>query len=325
MTEKQPEKTAARADRRAQRRVRSRRMNPQAQMALTEHLRELRNRVIKSAIAVVLGMVVGFVVYNPFMAYITEPLTAVAEAQGQEAAVNYNSVGGPFNQMVQVAMTLGIIISSPVWLYQIWAFIMPALQKKEKRYAYGFVLAAVPLFLAGCAVAVLVLPTAVVALTSFTPSGGTNLIGADVYVTFFMQLILTFGISFVLPVLLVGLNMVGILKGRTILRSWRWVVIIVLIISAMAAPGPDMMTMFYLAIPLLLLFFIAVAICLLLDRRRARRAAARETQTELSADSATSADELDAVGGSGRAGGPVDLAATSEEELRRLGGPEPGR
>ncbi|WP_271403625.1 twin-arginine translocase subunit TatC [Kocuria palustris] len=299
MTEMQPEKPAGRpsaADRREQRRVRSRRRNPQAQMALTEHLRELRNRLIKSAIGLVIGMVLGFVVYNPFMAYITEPLTAVAEAQGQEAAVNYNSVGGPFNQMVQVALTLGVIISSPVWLYQIWAFIMPALQKKEKRYAYGFVLAAVPLFLIGCAVAVLVLPTAVIALTSFTPTGGTNLIGADVYVTFFMQLILTFGISFVLPVLLVGLNMLGLLKGRTILRSWRWVVIIVLIISAMAAPGPDMMTMFYLAVPLLLLFFLAVALCLLLDRRKAKRAAAREAETGLGADSATSAEDLSAMG-----------------------------
>lgn len=298
MTEKQPEKSAGRSagpDRREQRRMRSRRRNPQAQMALTEHLRELRNRLIKAAIGLVIGMVLGFVVYNPFMAYITEPLTAVAEAQGQEAAVNYNSVGGPFNQMVQVALTLGVIISSPVWLYQIWAFIMPALQKKEKRYAYGFVLAAVPLFLIGCAVAVLVLPTAVIALTSFTPTGGTNLIGADVYVTFFMQLILTFGISFVLPVLLVGLNMMGILKGRTILRSWRWVVIIVMIISAMAAPGPDMMTMFYLAVPLLL-FFLAVALCLILDRRKAKRAAAREAETGLGADSATSAEDLRAMG-----------------------------
>lgn len=297
MTEKQPETSAAAgADRREQRRMRSRRRNPQAQMALTEHLRELRNRLIKSAIGLVIGMVLGFVVYNPFMAYITEPLTAVAEAQGQEAAVNYNSVGGPFNQMVQVALTLGVIISSPVWLYQIWAFIMPALQKKEKRYAYGFVLAAVPLFLIGCAVAVLVLPTAVIALTSFTPTGGTNLIGADVYVTFFMQLILTFGISFVLPVLLVGLNMMGILKGRTILRSWRWVVIVVLIISAMAAPGPDMMTMFYLAVPLLLLFFLAVALCLILDRRKAKRRAAREAELGLGADSATSAEDLSTMG-----------------------------
>lgn len=299
MTEMQPEKPAggpSAADRREQRRVRSRRRNPQAQMALTEHLRELRNRLIKAAIGLVVGMILGFVVYNPFMSYITEPLTAVAEAQGQEAAVNYNSVGGPFNQMVQVALTLGVIISSPVWLYQIWAFIMPALQKKEKRYAYGFLLAAVPLFLTGCAVAVLVLPTAVIALTSFTPTGGTNLIGADVYVTFFMQLILTFGISFVLPVLLVGLNMLGLLKGRTILRSWRWVVIIVLIISAMAAPGPDMMTMFYLAVPLLLLFFLAVALCLLLDRRKAKRAAAREAETGLGADSATSAEDLSAMG-----------------------------
>lgn len=284
------------SDRRTERQVRSRRRNPQAQMALKEHLRELRNRLIKAAIALAIGMVLGFVVYNPFMSYITEPLLEVAERQGQDAAVNYSSVGGPFNQMVQVALTLGVIISSPVWLYQIWAFIMPALQKKEKRYAYGFVAAALPLFLAGCAMAVWVLPAAVVALTSFTPSGGTNLIGADVYVTFFLQLILTFGIAFVVPVLLVGLNMMGILPGRLIIKSWRWVVVIVLLISAMAAPGPDMMTMFYLAIPLLLLFFLAVLVCLLLDRRRAKRRRIRETETGAGADAATSMEELGRLG-----------------------------
>lgn len=284
------------SERRTERQVRSRRRNPQAQMALKEHLRELRNRLIKAAIALVIGMVLGFVVYNPFMSYITEPLMEVAARQGQEAAVNYSSVGGPFNQMVQVALTLGVIISSPVWLFQIWAFIMPALQKKEKRYAYGFVAAAVPLFLAGCVMAVWVLPAAVVALTSFTPSGGTNLIGADVYVTFFLQLILTFGIAFVVPVLLVGLNMVGILPGRLIVRSWRWVVVIVLLISAMAAPGPDMMTMFYLAVPLLLLFFLAVVICLLLDRRRAKRRRQQEAETGADADAATSIEELGRIG-----------------------------
>lgn len=284
------------SERRTERRVRSRRRNPQAQMALKEHLRELRNRLIKAAIALVIGMILGFMVYNPFMSYITEPLMEVAARQGQEAAVNYSSVGGPFNQMVQVALTLGVIISSPVWLYQIWAFIMPALQKKEKRYAYGFVAAAVPLFLAGCVMAVWVLPAAVVALTSFTPTGGTNLIGADVYVTFFLQLILTFGIAFVVPVLLVGLNMMGILPGRLIVRSWRWVVVIVLLISAMAAPGPDMMTMFYLAVPLLLLFFLAVVICLLLDRRRAKRRRLQEAGTGATADAATPIEELGRVG-----------------------------
>lgn len=303
-------------------------------MALKEHLRELRNRVIKSAIALVIGMVAGFVVYNPFMSYITAPLAEVAASQGNEAAVNYSSVGGPFNQMVQVALTLGVIISSPVWLYQIWAFIMPALQKKEKRYAYGFVAAAVPLFLAGCAMAVWVLPSAVVALTSFTPSGGTNLIGADVYVTFFLQLILTFGISFVVPVLLVGLNMMHILSGRVILKSWRWVIVIVLLISAMAAPGPDMMTMFYLAVPLLLLFFVAVALCLLLDRRRAKKRRAAGEETDATADRATSLEDLRRVGtrtevdadsgaarvdGAARGGGG-SVRATPAEELGRLGG-----
>ncbi|MEX5296685.1 twin-arginine translocase subunit TatC [Kocuria sp. CPCC 205268] len=274
----------------------ARKANPQAQMALAEHLRELRNRLIKSAVATVAGMVGGFFLYIPFMAYITEPLQRLAAAEGSEASINYSAVGSSFNIMVEVSLVLGLVLASPVWLYQIWAFVTPALHRSERRYAIGFLAAAVPLFLGGIAVAVLTLPTAVYALTAFTPAGGTNFISADVYLRFFLQLILTFGVAFVLPVFLVGLNMLGLLSGRTVLKSWRIVVVLVMLVSAMAAPGPDPMTMFYLAVPLLTLFFVAVGLCLLLDRGRARRQARAAAGTGATADLATSADELEQLG-----------------------------
>ncbi|MGX5359403.1 twin-arginine translocase subunit TatC [Kocuria sp. KH4] len=273
-----------------------RKANPQAQMALAEHLRELRNRLIKAAVATVLGMVGGFFLYQPFMGYITEPLARLAQAEGNQASINYSAVGSSFNIMVEVSLVLGLVLASPVWLYQLWAFVTPALHRTERRYAIGFLAAAVPLFLGGIAVAVLTLPTAVYALTAFTPAGGTNFISADVYLRFFLQLILTFGIAFVLPVFLVGLNMLGVLPGRTVLKSWRIVVVLVMVVSAMAAPGPDPMTMFYLAVPLLALFFVAVGLCLLLDRRRARREQRRAAATGASADAATSDDELERLG-----------------------------
>ncbi|MCM3689364.1 twin-arginine translocase subunit TatC [Kocuria rosea] len=273
-----------------------RKTNPEAQMALAEHLRELRNRLIKSAVAAALGTVAGFVLYEPFMTALKAPVDRLNDQSGREAVINFSGVGSSFNIMVEVSVVLGLILASPVWLYQAWAFIMPALHRSERRYATGFLAAAIPLFLAGVAVAVVALPAAVFALTAFTPEGSSNIITANEYIRFVLQLVLTFGIAFVLPVFLVGLNMVGVLSGRTVLRSWRIVVVAVMLISAMAAPGPDPMTMFYLAVPLLLLFFVAVGLCLVLDRRRARREARRAAATGATADAATSADALGRLG-----------------------------
>lgn len=296
-----PREPSPRNGRRTRRQQRSRKTNPQAQMALREHLRELRNRLIKSAVAAVLGAIAGFVVYKPFMGYITEPLQRLADS-GRTATINYSSVGGSFNIMVEVALVLGVIFASPVWLYQLWAFITPALHRRERRYALGFLAAAIPLFVGGCALAVTALPAAVYALTAFTPEGGANFVEANQYLRFFLQLILTFGFACVIPVLLVGLNMLGLVSGRTILKAWRVVVVVVLVISAMAAPGPDPMTMLYLAIPLLALFFVAVILCLLLDGRRVRKAARREAAAGATAASGTSAEELRRLGGPGRDG-----------------------
>ena len=170
--------SSRRQERRSRKKSTSRRNNPQAQMALKEHLREMRNRLIKSAIAAVIGAVAGFMVYNPFMQYITEPLQRLADS-GRTATINYSSVGGSFNIMVEVALVLGVIFASPVWLYQLWAFITPALHKHERRYAMGFLAAAIPLFIGGCVLAITALPAAVYALTAFTPEGGANFVEAN--------------------------------------------------------------------------------------------------------------------------------------------------
>src|SRR6478609_9417588 len=267
----------------------SRRSNPEGRMALLDHLKELRNRLFKAAIAVVLGTVVGFLVYQPMLAALIKPIRDLNEHEGRQATLNFDGVASSFDLMIQVSVFLGLIIASPVWLYQLWAFIVPGLHKKERRLALSFVAAAVPLFLGGVLLAWLVLPNAVRVLTDFTPSGGSNFISAQVYLSFVLRLLLAFGIAFLLPVVLFGLNLAGLIKGRQLVKSWRITVFLVCLFSAMAAPGADAMSMFYLAVPMLVLFFAAIGLCLLNDRRRDTRAAKVAAETEATADQAAEA------------------------------------
>ncbi|MET3812137.1 Sec-independent protein secretion pathway component TatC [Arthrobacter sp. UYEF3] len=141
-------------------------------------------------------------------------------------------------------------------------------------------------------IAWLVLPNAVRVLTDFTPSGGSNFISAQVYLSFVLRLLLAFGIAFLLPVVLFGLNLAGLVKGAQLLKSWRITVFLVCLFAAMAAPGADATSMFYLAVPMLLLFFTAIGLCVLNDRRREKRAATAAAETEATADQATPGPDL---------------------------------
>jgi sec-independent protein translocase protein TatC len=273
-------------------RARGRKANPEGRMALKEHLREARNRLFKAAIAVLVGTVAGFFLYDPVLRALGEPIVAINEQEGRQAALNFDTAASPFDLLIQVSIFLGVVLSSPVWLYQLWAFITPGLKSKERRIALAFIAVAVPLFLAGIALAWLILPNAVRVLTDFTPEDFSNLISVSVYFTFVLRLMLAFGIAFLLPVVLVGLNMVGLVSGRQILKAWRITVFLVCLFAAMAAPGGDALSMFYLAVPLLLLFFVAIGLCLLNDKRRARRNAAREAAVESTADTASSLDSI---------------------------------
>ncbi len=238
-------------------------------MALREHLRELRNRLLKATLGLLLGAIGGWFLYDPVLEALSAPLF---ELERQELlSVNFGTVAQPFDLKIKVSAFIGVIVSSPIWIYQLWAFITPGLTRRERRYALAFVGAAVPLFCAGAYLAFMAIPNFVRFLVSFAPDGFSNIIDAQVYLGFIMRVVLTFGLSFLVPVVLVGLNVVGLVSGRAIVKAWRWVVVISFTFAALATPTPDVLSMFLLALPLLILFAVAIGVCLLNDRRRRRR------------------------------------------------------
>lgn len=243
-------------------------------MPLMAHLRELRSRLFKGLLAIGLGAVVGWVYYTQIFEFITAPVTDVAEqlrAEGYNVELTLTGVTQAFTLQLRIAFLSGIVLASPFWIYQIWAFITPGLYRNERRYAMLFVAAAVPLFLAGVAVALWVLPKGLELLIGFTPQSVSNLLSVDTYLSFLIRTVIVFGIGFLTPIFIVGLNLVGILSADAIRRSWRWTVLAVFLFGAIATPTGDPLSMMLLAGPMLVLILAAFGICLLNDRRRARR------------------------------------------------------
>lgn len=276
-------------------------------MPLMAHLRELRSRVFKAVIAVVLGAIVGWYLYVPIFDFIIGPIESVAEklrAEGFDIRITLASVTSPFTLQIKIAVMTGIILASPVWIYQLWAFVTPGLHKHERRYAYAFMFSAVPLFLAGVAVALWVLPKGLALLIGFTPEGVSNFLAVDAYLSFLVRTMIVFGLGFLTPVFIVGLNLVGILSADAIKRSWRWTVLGVFLFGAIATPTGDPLSMMLLAGPMLILIAIAFGICLLNEKRRARRArrAGELNYDELDDDEASpisGPDDMDEPGGTG--------------------------
>ena len=248
-----------------------RKRNIGGRMSLGDHLRELRRRFLVAAVAIAVGSVLGWVEYDSLFNQIMAPLRKVAAERHGLVNINFGGITQPFTVQLQVALFVGVIVASPVWLYQVWGFIVPGLTKREKRTTVGFIGSAVPLFLGGCFFATLAVPRAVEVLLGFTPKGAANLPDAALYLTFVMRFILAFGLAFLLPVFLVGLNIAHILPARIMLKGWRVAVLLIFVFAAMMTPTPDAWTMLILAMPMVALFFGAVGVSTLLDRRRARR------------------------------------------------------
>jgi len=247
----------------------TRRKNREGTMSLGAHLVELRKRLVRSAAAIVVGAVAGWFLSGYLIDAIRAPLEAAAKAQHHLAALNYDNVTAAFDLKIQVAFTIGVVISSPVWLFQIWAFFVPALTRKELKYGLGFFLTAVPLFLAGCAAGWFVVPHMVTLLESFVPSQDSALIRASDYFTFILKLTVAVGIAFVLPVFVVLLNFVGILSAKSIIGAWRIAALAIVLFTAIATPSADIVSMFVLAIPMVVLYLGAAGVAGLHDRRAA--------------------------------------------------------
>jgi sec-independent protein translocase protein TatC len=242
-------------------------------MPLTEHLRELRGRLVKSGLAFAVGLVIGWVYYAQIFAWLSAPFDAVvaqAREEGRDVTLALTGVADPFVLQMQVAAVAGLVLAAPVWLYQLWRFVTPGLHRHEQRWAIGFAAVATPLFLGGALLAYWVMPLGLAILFGFTPEGVENIVSVDRYLSFFLRMVLVFGIGFLVPLLLVLLNFAGILTGRKMLSWWRWIVVFVLVFAAVATPTGDPINLMLLAGPIFVLVMLAVGVSLLNDRRRAR-------------------------------------------------------
>ncbi|MFI1964731.1 twin-arginine translocase subunit TatC [Streptomyces pathocidini] len=256
--------------------------DPEGRMPLAEHLRELRNRLVKSVLAVLVITIAAGVYYEPIADFLTAPIresvgcTASFKelaTQGDNCAqLTIDGLLGPFTIMIKVALMTGVVLACPVWLFQLWAFLAPGLHRHEKKYALSFVGAGIPLFLGGAYFAYLILPTSAAALIGLTPDGLgiSNLVKLDDYLDIVTRLVVVFGLAFELPLLLVLLNFGGVVSGRRMLGWWRWMIMGITIFSAVATPTGDPMTMLALAAPIVFLYYAATGIALANDRRRRR-------------------------------------------------------
>ena len=248
--------------------------SPEGRMSLGEHLVEFRRRLFLSVAGIAITAVGGFFIADFVWAALSAPLEVVAESSSRLAQINYTSISEAFDTKLAIAITVGVVVSSPLWLWQIWAFITPALVRKEKMYAVGFLVSAIPLFLTGCAAGWWVFPHVVEVMTGFAPDGTTTLLTARYYLDFSIKFILAIGVGFVLPVFLVLLNFTGVMSAASIIKGWRWAILLITLFTAIATPAADVLSMFMLAIPMVFLYYVAAFIAHLHDRRKAKREAA---------------------------------------------------
>ncbi len=242
-----------------------------APMPLRDHLAELRNRLLISLAAVALGAAVGWIYFDEIFAWITAPFFEIveqAQAQGKNVQLALTGVVDPFIVQIKLAAVSGVLLASPVWLFQLWRFITPGLHRNERGWALGFAAMATPLFFAGVALAYVFLPQALGFLFGFTPDNVANIVDVSRYLGFFQRTVLVFGVGFLLPLLAVLLNLAGVLSARAFIGAWRWLVLGVFVFAAMATPDGSPLTMTVLALPILGLFAIAMLFAWLNDRRR---------------------------------------------------------
>jgi len=239
-------------------------------MALSDHLRELRARLLKSAVVILLGVVVALFFFDQIFDLVLKPYNDARQALGKSVKTDpvVGGVGGPLVLQLKLCGMVGLVATSPYWLYQIWAFILPGLHRRERKWTRVFATIAGPLFLAGVVLGYLTLPKGLEILIGFTQDELTNLVEFGDYLTFLIRTLLVFGVAFEIPVFVILLNLAGVVSGAALGAHRPWIVLGTFIFAAVATPSTDPFTMLLLAIPMLVLFVISEVICRVLDRRR---------------------------------------------------------
>jgi sec-independent protein translocase protein TatC len=265
------------------RRVTSRTKAADGSMSLLEHMQELRRRLFYSLIAITITLVVAYVFFVPILHFIDRPYCDLPRSRrvgGDKCNLVAFGVLDPFKIRLQLSLYIGIALASPIWLYQLWAFITPGLHRNERRWALSFVALSVGLFAAGGALAYLTLSKGLNFLLGAAGNDVTNLVPVDRYLSYVTAMVLVFGISFEFPLLLLMLNLTGILSGDRMLRWWRAMVFGLTVFAAVATPSQDPFTMTALALPMIVLYFLTCFVARGLDKRKARRRAEREQDVD---------------------------------------------
>jgi sec-independent protein translocase protein TatC len=252
-------------------------VGPDGRMALSDHFRELRARLIRSALVLLIAFFLAIFFYGHLLELIQHPYnearTALANRNPPiktEPVIN-DATGGILLQF-KLCGVVALMAASPYWLYQIWAFILPGLHPKEKKYSRMFAAVAGPLFLGGVALGYYVLPKGLTVLISFVPHGVTNLVDFGRYFSFEMRMLLIFGVAMEIPLFVVLLNFAGVISGRALAKYRPWIIIGTMVFAAVATPSTDPFSMLMLAIPMLILFLISEVIARVSDRVRGRGA-----------------------------------------------------
>jgi sec-independent protein translocase protein TatC len=255
--------------------------SPDGQMTLFEHLAELRMRIIRGGLAVIVGIVVVVLMYDPVLRWITGPYRSLCRRKAEGyCGESYNPVTDrvtlgyldPVEGLTtrfRVAFYGGIVLALPVILWQIWKFVVPALHKNERRYAVGFVLSSVVLFALGGFIAFTTLERALEFLISWAGDGTAPMFQVDRYIRLVTLMIAAFGIGFTIPVMLVFLELLGVLGWRTLLGAWRYAIVGTFVIAAAITPSGDPISLLALSGPMVVLYFIAILIGRIFQRRRA--------------------------------------------------------
>ncbi|MDG4826380.1 twin-arginine translocase subunit TatC [Asanoa sp. WMMD1127] len=242
-------------------------------MTLIEHIRELRNRLFKASLGILVGFAVGFAVRGQVRGLLSEPYCSLPSSTDPVTGKCKFIQLGPadvFLLDLKIALWVGLVVAAPIWLYQLWAFIAPGLHRHERRYAYVFVAIAAPLFIAGAVLAYFVIHKGLEFLLDFSGDDINTTLDITRYISFATNLILIFGVAFEFPLIILMLNFVGLFSARKLLGWWRVLVFIFFLFSAVVTPTPDPFGMTALAACLSLLYFVAVGVAFLNDRRRGR-------------------------------------------------------
>ncbi|WP_210651655.1 twin-arginine translocase subunit TatC [Nocardioides sp. SYSU D00065] len=247
-------------------------------MSLADHLRELRARLIRSALVLVVAFGVALLFFDPLLALVLGPYNQARDLVGADTRTTAYVAGatGPLMLHLKLCGTAAVIASSPYWLYQAWAFVVPGLLPRERRWSRVFAAVAGPLFIGGVALGYYVLPKGLGVLIGFTPDGMENLVEFGEYFSFFSRMLLVFGVAVELPFFLVLLNLAGAVTGAQLGRHRTIILMATVVFAAIATPSTDPFSMLMLAVPMMVLFGLAEVVTRTVDRQRARRALPRD-------------------------------------------------